>query len=52
MKLINPKLDWLYAEYECGDYSKTVSPSGKTIRHPQIAAVFIILEIISKMKLI
>ena len=50
MKLINPKLDWLYAEYECGDYSKTVSPSGKTIRHPQIAAVFIILEIEDKIE--
>ena len=50
MTLINPKLDWLYAEYECGDYSKTVSPSGKTIRCPQIAAVFIILEIEDKIE--
>lgn len=45
MKLINPKLDGLYMEYECGDYSKTVSPNGKPIRNPRISAVFILLEI-------
>ena len=50
MKLINPKLDGLYTEYECGDYSRTVSPSGKTIRRPRISAVFFLFEIGNKIE--
>lgn len=44
-RLISQKIDGLFGEYDCGNYSVTTYPDGKIICHPQISSVCICLTI-------
>ena len=44
-RLISQKIDGLFGEYDCGNYSVTRYPDGKIICHPQISRVCICLTI-------
>lgn len=44
-RLISQKIDGLFGEYDCGNYSVTTYPDGKIICHPQISRVCICLTI-------
>lgn len=44
-KLISPKLQGARGEFICGKYSKSVFSNGTTQYHPQIARVYIVLNI-------
>ena len=44
-RLISQKIDGLFGEYDCGNYSVTTYSDGKIICHPQISRVCICLTI-------
>ena len=44
-RLKNQKIDGMFGEYDCGNYSVTTYPNGKIVNHPQLSRVCICLDV-------